>query len=297
MGAGKQGRIKREIELQRLQTFARIEEAEDGGPIIDLITGREPHPVGATCCIKAGMRALTWESMTAERPMIELCEVASPVRAMMCQPHELFIKRVGGEETPSSARPRKRKARSEEQFRPDLILSADAAFVEDVVGGTPFSEAVANWKPGKGSSHLLNLVVEVKNPDDPRLGDPAYLRKVAMAEEVYEAINWHFVMIERTVDIDNASISCSVREIMLDHAVSLSPADIDVARSAFDGQRRSTLGEVAAKLGAHGVSRCSALHVRRIISIDLRHDLAPGTPVVLMPDDAAIFELSGAYPW
>ncbi|MBU1334774.1 MAG: hypothetical protein KJ944_16955 [Alphaproteobacteria bacterium] len=67
------------IEIDRLRTFARIEEMEDAGPIIDLITGREPHVVGTKVCIKAGLRSLPWESFRAERPMIELCETASPV--------------------------------------------------------------------------------------------------------------------------------------------------------------------------------------------------------------------------
>lgn len=160
-------RIKRNLELQRLRTFARIETMKDGGPIIDLITGREPHPVGTKVCIKAGMRALPWESIKAEKPMIELCEVASPIRSVLSQPHELFMK-VTGESR-------------EWMYRPDLLVTAERNFVEEVLAGQSFSEAVAAWKSSNGAEDLVTLVIEVKDDLDPRIDDPIYATKLEFA--------------------------------------------------------------------------------------------------------------------
>lgn len=278
-------RVKREIEIEKLRTFARIEVANDGGPIIDLITGREHHPVGTKCCIKADMRALQWESMRAELPMIEICEVASPVRSVMTQPHELFMK-VTGE-------------RREWMYRPDMHLRVDAAFANMLRDGVPFQAAVAEWQPGKGPTHLVDLIVEVKHPKDPRYDDEFYDRKLELARQVYDSINWQFMRVDYPAQVPGPRISRSVKEIMLDHDVSLSPGDISAVRKVLGRGGVAPLRAVAEALGHrhHGVAKCAALHVRRIVAIDLRHDLAPHTPVRKLPDDMAIFEMEGRTPW
>jgi len=274
-------RKKRTIEIDDLRTFARIEEREDGGPIIDLITGREPHVVGTKVCIKAGMRALPWESNEAERPMIELCETASPVRAMLSQPHELFMK-VTGE-------PR------EWMYRPDLRLTVDVVFAEAVVNAVPFADAVCSWRPTEGQLATKTLIVEVKRDDDPRFDDPIYLRKLELARQVYERIGWAFVWVTSSVDILHAASARSVREVMLDHDVSLAPSDITVARRVLGAERKATLGELVNALGSLG--KCCALHVRRIICMDMRNDLRPDTAVVGMPPSMSIFEMSRGQLW
>lgn len=278
-------RKKRQIELDDFRTFARIDEEHDGGPIIDLVTGREPHPVGTIVCVKAGMRAVTWESMRAERPMIALCEVASPVTSLISQPHEIFMKVTGQSR--------------EWVYRPDLMLTVDADFAAAVLAGQPFSEAVCDWRPGAGRRHDVKLVVEVKDDSDRRINDPAYLLKLDLARKAYARINWQFITVIRSRDIDNAAISKSVRHIMLDHDVALSPGDLDLVRAAFGSRDVINLDELTPRLGGtvRGLARCAALHVRRIISIDLRHDLCPTTPVTKLPDDMAIFEMSGRTQW
>lgn len=274
-------RKKRNIEIDSLRTFARIEEREDGAPIIDLITGREPHVVGTKVCIKAGMRALPWESYDAERPMIELCETASPVRAMLSQPHELFMK-VTGE-------PR------EWMYRPDLRLTVDAAFADEVLDSVPFAEAVCNWRPSKEQSPTRTLIVEVKRDDDPRFDDPIYLCKLELARQVYAAIGWSFVWVTSSVDIAHAASARSVREVMLDHDVSLKPSDITLARQVLGHEGRSTLRELANALGSLG--KCCALHVRRVICMDMQNDLRPDTAIVGMPPAMSIFEMPGRQLW
>lgn len=283
MGRDRAARTKRMIELEQLRTFARIEEMKNGGPIIDLITGREPHVVGTTVCIKAGMRSVPWESFNAERLMIQLCETASPVRALMSQPHELFMK-VTGESR-------------EWMYRPDLRLTVDKAFADAVLNGAPFAKAAAEWVPSKRGASTTTLIIEVKDDNDPRRNDPIYLRKLALARQVYESINWRFLWVDRSTDIDHPPTARSVRSIMLDHDVSLAPSDITKARRALGPGGKATLREVAAALGNGGVAKCSALHVRRIVSIDMRHDLEPDTPVVRMPDDMSIFEMARRTPW
>lgn len=277
-------RVKRQLEVHRLRTFARIEYMEDGGPIVDLITGREPHVVGTKVCIKAGMRSMPWESVKAERPMIKLCEVASPVLRLLAQPHELFMKVTGYSKA--------------WMYRPDLLLTIDAGVVHKVNAGIPFSEAIALWKPSD-RTHDVRLVVEVKDDNDPRIGNPVYERKLELAQQVYEFLNWHFITVVRSRDIDNDQISYAVDQICLDHDVAISPGDIDRVRTVFARNPNPMLIELILELGggAASLGKCAALHVRRIISIDLRHRLRPESPVMKMPDDMAVFELPGAHPW
>lgn len=281
MGRNQRQRTKREIELNGLRTYARIEEMADGGPVIDLITGREPHVVGTKVCIKAGMRSLAWESFRAERPMIELCETASPVRAMLSQPHELFMKVTGESKA--------------WRYRPDLRLTVDATFAQTVLSATPFAEAVCDWRPATGPLANKTLIVEVKDDDDPRFDDPIYQRKLSLARQVYEALNWGFIWVTRSIDIEHEASARSVREVMLDHDVSLAPADITLARRILGGSGVSTLGEMAAALGSIG--KCSSLHVRRIISMRMDNDLRHDTPVIAMPASMSIFEMSGRQLW
>jgi hypothetical protein len=277
-------RVKRQLEVHGLRTFARIEYMKDGSPIIDLITGREPHVVGTKVCIKAGMRSMPWESVKAERPMIKLCEAASPVLRLLAQPHELFMKVTGYSR--------------EWMYRPDLLLTIDASIVHQVQAGTPFSEAIAQWKP-VDRIHDVRLVVEVKDDEDPRIGDPNYERKLELAKQVYQFLNWHFITVVRSEDIDNERIAYSVDQLCLDHDVAISPGDIDRVRAVFERNPAPMLIELMLELGggAASLGKCAALHVRRIISIDLRHQLRPESPIRKMPDDMAIFELPGAHPW
>ncbi|MBD8066046.1 hypothetical protein IC608_11235 [Devosia sp. PTR5] len=283
MAAGYE-RVKRQLEVDQLRTFARIEYMKNGTPIVDLITGREPHVVGTKVCIKAGMRSMPWESVKAERPMINLCEVASPVLRLLAQPHELFMKVTGYSK--------------EWMYRPDLLLTVDAHIVRQVQAGVPFSEAVTQWKPSD-RTHDVRLVVEVKDDNDPRIDDPLYERKLQLARQVYEFINWHFVTVVRSHDLDNDRIASSVRQLCLDHDVAISPGDIDRVRTVFGRNPTPMLMELLLELGggASSLGKCAALHVRRIISIDLRHQLLPESPIMKMPDDMAIFELPGAHPW
>ncbi|MGK2742417.1 hypothetical protein ACSHT0_16160 [Tepidicaulis sp. LMO-SS28] len=277
---------KREIELQDLRTFAYIHCRRDGGPVRELITGRSSIPVGKTVCIKADMRAVPWQSMRAEKPMVEMCEVASPVHSLMTQPHKLEMKVTG--------------AHKPWTFYPDMSLKVDSAFANILEEGVPFSQAVADWRPPQGKAHTVTLVIEIKDDDDVRLDEPAYAIKLNMAGKVYRSIGWRFKTVIRTHDIDAPMMQKAIRGIMFDHDTSISPADINAVRTVLPAQSfPGTLHKVMHALGGNvlGRAKAAALHVRRIISIDLTHDLHPDTPVRLLDDGGVIFEREGAYPW
>lgn len=277
---------KREIELQDQRTFAYIYHRSDGGPVRELITGRSRIPVGKTICIKADMRAVPWQSMQAEKAMVEMCEVATPVHRLMTQPHKLEMK-VIGEHRPWV-------------FYPDMSLYVAVNFADMLDEGVPFGLAVADWRPIYGNAHTVPLIIEVKDDEDTRLDDADYLLKLDLASKVYNRIGWRFRTVLKSRDIDIPMMEKSIRGIMLDHDTSVLPSDIDAVRSALPMQSYpSNLRTVTRALGggARGRAKAAALHVRRVISIDLTHDLAPDTPVRLLEDGGVIFEREGAYPW
>src|SRR5690606_19278469 len=116
-----------------------------------------------------------------------------------------------------------------------------------------------------------------------------------LARQVYEHIGWAFVWVTSSIDIVHPASARSVREVMLDHDVSLAPSDITVARRVLGAERKATLGELVNALGSLG--KCCALHVRRIICMDMENDLRPDTAVVGVPPSMSIFEMSRGQPW
>src|SRR5271156_68870 len=85
-----------EFEFRNQRTFGTMHESETDGPSRRLITGREPHPTGSIVCVKSGFRKVTWESMDSEMPLIQLAEIASPIRYIKSQPHRLEMKVIDG---------------------------------------------------------------------------------------------------------------------------------------------------------------------------------------------------------
>ncbi|MDB5531492.1 MAG: hypothetical protein JWR51_4595 [Devosia sp.] len=248
---------KRQIELDRLNTVARIYR-RGRNAYVNLITGREPHPTGKIVCIKAGMRALAWESIKAEKPMIELCEVATPVHRVQAQPHNLVMKVVA--------------ERYPWRYRPDLQLEVDRQFADLIGAGTPFAQAVADWRPTGKKADTVTMIVAVKDDDDPRIDDDRYNHKLRLAEEVYNSINWRFAIVVRSRDLDVGGIAKSVRSYMMDHDTSFVPADISLATQLIsDCGGTARLRDIANVLGGGhiGKAKAAALHVRRIISVDL----------------------------
>jgi hypothetical protein len=269
--------VRREIELAEEGILATIRESETGGPVRQLITGREPHPTGRPLCIKAGHRSLPWESIKVEYPFMEIAEVASPVRYFMSQPHKLTMRVTGPELTLD--------------FFPDFELVADARFVKALEQRTPFWLAAMQWRPDGSQFDGRHVVVEAKDDKDPRNKDPEYQHKLGLAKEVYDSINYSFFTIVRSRDLPNADAWSAGHEVWLDRKTAVTA--IDVARvvnvlTATGGAAPYSKVAEAIGTGPAGRAAVAALHVRRVVSIDLTMDIKRDPIVRLLNDGGAL---------
>jgi hypothetical protein len=267
---------------------------EDGGAIAEiftrgtapyrkLVTGRQRKPVGRPVMIKAGMRAVEWESIRAEKPMYELCEVATPVHSMFAQPHLLRMKVVG--------------RRKRMDFIPDLQVTVDTGFAVKASSGS-FVDAVRNWKPVVGGS-VSTMIIEVKDDDDPRNDDPEYQDKLRLAKQVYHAVGWFFITVVRSPDIQDAQTNKIIQRIFLKRKTAISPGDLTAVREAFGAQEILYWDQVVGALGSGPLGRAKAyaMHVRRLISVDVSKPLSPTTRVRRVLDGRPLFEIPGDHPW
>ena len=214
---------------------------------------------------------MPWESMNCELPALELAEVASPVVSLMAQPHrlEMFV----------------RRRREPLSFFPDLELTVEASAYNRLMSSQPFAEALLEWRPDQaGSSGYRTIMVEVKDDDDPRNDDAEYQRKLRLASEVYHGLGIGFLVIVRSRDLACVDLDL-VREIALENYTAVSSIDAGICirwLSGLGGVGR--LRDLVTRLGggATGREKAAALHVRRVISIDLRQGYLPSTPVSLM---------------
>jgi hypothetical protein len=269
--------VRREIELSEEGILATIRESETGGPVRPLITGREPHPTGRQLCIKAGHRSLPWESIKVEYPFLEIAEVASPIRYLMSQPHKLTMRVTGPERTLD--------------FFPDVELVADARFVKALEEETPFWLAAMQWKPDGSSFDGRHVVVEAKDDKDPRNKDSDYRHKLELAKDVYDRINYSFFTIFRSRDLPTTDAWSAGHEVWLDRKTAVTA--IDVARvvhvlTAAGGSAPYSVVAAAIGEGPAGRAALAALHVRRVVNIDLTMDIKRDPTVRLMNDGGAL---------
>lgn len=245
--------------------------AEGGGPIRTIITGREHHATGRFVSVKAGHRALPWESRFGELPMLKIVEVASAVHTVMSQPHRLEMILEGVKEPLV--------------YFPDLHLQVDARFAAALASGVPFSRACAEWRPDPASEAATReLIVEIKTATDRRNGDPVYQSKLTLASEVYERVGWQFLQVIDPTGEGYSRIAHAVHEIALDHNVVVEPLEVRLVLDFLqDGPK--LLSAVLDVLGGTvaAIQKASALHVRRLLCIDLAGRLAPGSLVYPMP--------------
>jgi hypothetical protein len=259
------------------RVFATIRESETGGPARRLITGREPHPTGRPTCIKAGFRAVPWESVMSEWPLIRLAEVASPIRFMRSQPHKLEMEVTGG-------------AAPVLTFLPDFHFEAEARFVEELDAGKPFWSAALDWKPN-GESFWRTLIVETKSDADRRGKDPDYLVKMDLARETYRRIGWPFAYLTQSKDLPVGRVAQGIEKIWGRTFTKVSMLDVSGALDALE--RAGGLlpyDEAAFVLGSGpiGKAKLAALHVRRVVRIDLSKGLSDESIVTPIGDRGAI---------
>ncbi|ABE40881.1 hypothetical protein RPD_3658 [Rhodopseudomonas palustris BisB5] len=269
--------LSRELELREERTIATIHVSESGGPVRPLITGREPHPTGRPVVVKAAFRALPWESMTGELSLIELAEVSTAVWRFMVQPHRLDMKVTGAKPVIS--------------FFPDFEMSVDAGVIDALDQGLPFWRAVMCTRQHTASSDCKTLIVEVKTDADRRLRDAEYRHKLELARELYGKLGWSFTTVVETPDLPTGAVAKAVHAIWTKKMTLVTSTDVGVAAGHIESRSgRSTYDEVAAALGPGptGRAKLAALHVRRVVQIDLGRGLSGFSDVTMVDDGGAI---------
>ncbi|MGN6304197.1 MAG: hypothetical protein ACTHNH_05235 [Mesorhizobium sp.] len=208
--------------------------------------------------MKAGGRGMPWESEKAEFPALLLAEVGSPVIDLLAQPHRLEMSVVG--------------RRQRMVYFPDLLLTVEEGFLHLLTKGVPFGRAVVEWRPDpRRCPHPSKLVVEVKDDADGRMNDPIYREKLRLAREVYAIAGYSFIQIVRSVDIDCVDRRI-INDVLLDKRTVITASEVGRAVRYLRSQGgRGTLGGLIDVLGGGTLARAvaKALHVRRILSIDL----------------------------
>lgn len=253
-------------------------------PYRKLVTGRQRKAVGRPVMIKAGMRAVEWESIRAEKPFYELCEVATPVHTMFAQPHLLRMTIAG--------------RRERMDFVPDLQVTVDTGFALQIASGVPFVEAVRAWKP-KINGSVSTMIIEVKDDADSRIENPDYQHKLRLAEQCYQALGWFFTTVVRSSDISHPKTDPAIYRLFLKRKTTLSPGDLTAVQNAFAIEPNVGWGEVVQALGGGplGVRKACAMHVRRLISVDVSSAITDGSQVQRIQDGRPLFELPGSLPW
>lgn len=267
--------IRRQIAMDRDLVVAHVFVSDDGGPIRTIINGRHHKPTGRHYMIKAGFRSMPWESMHGELPCMGLAEVATPVHAFLAQPHRLEMQVVGSA---------KRWV-----YFPDARMVVDRPFGEAIAAGMPFDEAVADWTPDKADGTRMILLAEVKTDKDRRAHESQYLTKLTLAREVYRRLGWGFAVIGQP-DLAMHDIAYSVREIGLDNDTSVTAEDVRLA-AEYLATPFADLGGLIRVLGGRpvGMAKASALHVRRVVQIDLHNRLRADTRVRLVGDGLDLY--------
>lgn len=238
---------------------ARIVRSSTGGPIRQMLKARWTKPTGTFVSLKAGSRAMPWESLGAELPALELCEFATPVVTLLSQPHRLEMNVRG-------------KARPLVYF-PDLELDLEPGAYHRVLEGVPFAKALLEWSPAerRPDDRPMKLVVEIKSDDDPRDNDPKYLRKLRLAADIYKSIGVGFAIVRLSEDLACVDLP-RIHDFLIDRYTEVSVADYHRAAEFIDSsgviERYDDLVEALGG-GPLGRAKVAALHVRRVVSIDM----------------------------
>jgi hypothetical protein len=175
-------------------------------------------------------------------------------------------------------------------FYPDFDLIVDGRFVEELKRGLPFWLAALQWFADR-TFDARTLIVEVKDDKDPRRNDPDYRHKLNLAEEVYRRLGWSFATVVKSRDLPKAEIAKGAHKIWLKALTAVTPLDVSRASDLIDRSGGcSSYSQVAQILGSGplGKNKLAALHVRRVVRIDLSRGIRGDSTVSLMNDGGAI---------
>jgi hypothetical protein len=257
--AKKEHEMEKDVQRVNLKGFdgiiATIATSEEGGPIRRIINGRSRRPTGTFTSVKAGGRAMPYESVEGERRAMWIAEAAPSVRRLLAQPHRIEIA-VSGRSRPLI-------------FIPDLLLEVDESAASRLTSGLPFAQALLAEPDDVGRGGARTVVVEIKSDADRRMADAEYRLKLRLARRVYNGLGVDFAVVP-----DSAALSVSdfpaVKQIVMKRHVAIDGRDIEIATSRVH-DAPVPLGDLAASLGSShvGIAKVFALQVRGLISIDL----------------------------
>lgn len=264
-------------EIDDLRTNAWIFADRDGGPLRTIIDGRHRTPTGRNTFIKSGSKGMPWESSRAEEPLMRFSEVATPVHSYLAQPHRLEMA-VSGLDRHLI-------------YFPDAQLTVDRAFAMSLMKkGARFDEAVRKFRPEESTGDVVTLIVEAKTTKDKRQYDPLYRAKLTLAKQVYLGVGWYFYELLDTWDLANLALRAAVNDLYHARYTALEPADIDLTLRLVRAGRL-TLGQLLGALGGNDpIAKVMALHIRRVISLNLSNFPTPQAHVRLVDDRRHILD-------
>ena len=238
--------------------IGRIVRSEEGGPLRRILSGGRPSRTGFYSARKSQGRHLPWESRPAELPAIQLCDISWRVASVMSQPHRLDIF-VRGQAVPL-------------HYIPDLELTVEPSFAQEICSGVPLAVAAIAWDPRPVlSASDVRLVIEIKNDDDPRNDDRQYQSKIKLAKEVYGKFGYYFAVVNRCNGIDCIDLA-PVREITLDRFCKVSQCDTLFVQDYLTNRGGcSLLSELVTALDGSpsAIAAVAALHFNRVLCIEL----------------------------
>lgn len=246
---------------------ARILTSWDGGPVRRIVNGRRNIYTGFFNSVKADFAQMPWESRHGEKAALILAEASGRVVSLLAQPHrlEMFV-----EEQKEPLR-----------YFPDLQLKVHPSLLEDLLMGVPFSTAALKPSQDEPDTRLQTVIIEIKDERDRRQHYKKYLRKLEIARQVYRMKGIPFILIKRSeaILVDDLRIASSVvswRHTFVDQR------DVwTVEKVVRQRGMMASAGELAAALapGPFGWAKLRALHVRRIVDMDLTENVSSETQV------------------
>ncbi|QRM45849.1 hypothetical protein [Rhizobium sp. BG4] len=261
-------KVRSDQQAEGPRPIARVLTSPDGGPVRRIVNGRQTKYTGFFISIKGGFAQQPWESRHGEKPAMVLAEVSGRVVSLLAQPHrlEIFIK----------------EQKAPLRYFPDLQLKVHPSFLADLRAGIPFSTAALAPTQDEPDEKLITLIIEIKDDRDRRQALPRYRRKLELAQEVYRKLGMEFLILQRAEEIFPGDLRIASSVTSWRHTA-VSQMDVWAAERVLDSSEKAA-AEVVAALGDGpvGWAKLRALHVRRILDMDLTETVSPET-VVRMP--------------
>lgn len=243
--------------------------AKDSSPVRWVASGRRTHVVGLKPLNKTKHFGIPWESRGVEQPALRMLAGCSRVKTINSQPYSLFI----------GVRGIKRQFR----YTPDIEAHVHPSFLEELSGGRPLFEIVADpFIHAVALDKAVPIVLEMKSKQDKSLDDSANQTKMEMVKAIYEYVAQPFFVLSEGIHIDPEFM-----QVVTDLEAGAHDRVGDLEKSqclfAFGRNRCLPFGSLSESLGGRpaGERLVKALHFKQFLSIDLRRGLIPDALVWL----------------